>query len=312
MAAFFFRAAPLQTFISSSTRNDCYICKKQRKAYSPCIQRTSFRAANLFVVCQKENESPERDASETTELKDSSAPQSISIDEANRIFEKEAYSGHEAEPVPEKEPYPGYYRDMEQMGLKPKPKNDGLKVGGVKSLYRADGTPYAPWLIGKVAEDPRPLAPKKKPSASGRLAADPQLQEIAGIGLKARILGDEVELVWSTDNEENNVGFIVQRRKGGTEEFQVIGDYKSDPRLKSKGSSGGNYSFIDSSVSPGTWVYRISDVNTKGETSDLSQTLVEIASSEDKTRQKLAVIILSALIITLFVVGLLLDPLSRT
>ncbi|GJQ10345.1 hypothetical protein GpartN1_g2136.t1 [Galdieria partita] len=300
----FLQQPPTLYLISSPTwKTGCFHCEKQTYKFyfrfSPCIRKVyPLKAVRLLVVCQDKSEFSQQDVSPQKESQELSGPQSLSIEEANSLSEKE--------------PYPGYYRDMEQLGLKPQSqKDDGLKVGGAKSLYRADGTPYAPWLIGKVMEDPRPLAPKKKPSALGRLAADPQLQEIAGVGLKAKILGDEVELVWSTDKEENNIGFIVQRRRGGTEDFQVIADYKTDPSLKSKGSSGGNYSFIDSTASPGTWIYRISDVNSQGETSDLCQTLVEISSNEDKQRQKWAVIILSSLVIALFVVGLLLDPLTR-
>ncbi|GJD10917.1 hypothetical protein Gasu2_50810 [Galdieria sulphuraria] len=199
----------IRTFylISSPSRKTCCFGReKQTLKHSfrvfPCIQQVyPVKVVRLWVVCQDKSEFSQQDIGQRQESQEFSETQSISIEEANSLSEKE--------------PYPGYYRDMEQLGLKPQPqKDDGLKVGGAKSLYRADGTPYAPWLIGKVMEDPRPLTSRKKPSASGRLAADPQLQEIAGVGLKARILGDEVELVWSTDKEENNIGFVVQRRRG--------------------------------------------------------------------------------------------------
>merc|ERR1711908_58436 len=49
------------------------------------------------------------------------------------------------------------------------------------------------------------------------LAIDPQAAELgAGDGLRSKTISEEeVELRWSTGNEDGNAGFIVQRRKGG-------------------------------------------------------------------------------------------------
>eukprot|EP00871_Galdieria_phlegrea_P004565 jgi/Galph1/5109/GphlegSOOS_G3739.1 len=253
----------------------------------------SKKQDSRIVACKDSSElEPNKEKEETFPT-----DKSFSIEEANAWYEKE--------------PYPGYHRDMERLGMTPS-KQDGPKVGGAKNLYKPDGTPYAPWLIGKVVEDTVNIKFRKKPSVSGKLAADPQLQETSGVGLKARLLGDEVELSWTTEDEGNNVGFVIQRRKGGTEEFQVVCDYRTTPSLRSKGESGGTYSYLDSNVSPGTWIYRLSDINAQGDRNDLSQTLIDIPSNEDKKKQQLALVILLALIISLFVMGLLFDPVGRT
>ncbi|KAK4531391.1 hypothetical protein CCYA_CCYA08G2248 [Cyanidiococcus yangmingshanensis] len=225
------------------------------------------------------------------------------------------------------EPYPGYFRDMERMGISQeeavaqlraqmaakRPPSD-RKIGGKASLYRPDGTPYAPWMIGLVEEEPSKVSGQKaRTDARGRLAGDPQAQEIAGIGLRARVVDNtHIELVWRTENEMNNAGFQVSRRKGKSTEWEVIADYKNAPDdLRSKGPQGGAYRLIDQPPEPsGTWLYRVSDVDNNGVVSDLSQVLVEFETEEERRRQLL---VLAALLGTLLVIGVVtsvLDPLS--
>mmetsp|Transcript_878 Transcript_878/g.1895 ORF Transcript_878/g.1895 Transcript_878/m.1895 type:complete len:253 (-) Transcript_878:1331-2089(-) len=208
------------------------------------------------------------------------------------------------EEASEKEPYPGYYRDLERSGVAPK------KVGGKKSLYRPDGTPYAPWMIGAVNEEEVEFKPKApKTDAKGRLAKDPQSQELSGTGLKFKVFGDEeVELSWETSGEEGVEGFLVQRRKGKESSWDTLGDHKSIPSLRSKGPDGGSYKFLDEQAGPGTWIYRVSDVDAQGNRSDLSQCLVEIESSGDQQKQRLALIVFLVLLVALGVLGILIDP----
>ncbi|BAM81385.1 hypothetical protein CYME_CMN316C [Cyanidioschyzon merolae strain 10D] len=233
----------------------------------------------------------------------------------------------ESELPPVKEPYPGYFRDLERMGvsreqavaqlrekLESKRPPKDKKIGGKASLYRPDGTPYAPWMIGLVEEEPsKEKGLASRTDARGRLAGDPQAQEIAGIGLRARIVDDrDVELLWRTEGETNNAGFQVSRRRGKSTDWEVIADYKSAPdTLRSKGAQGGAYRFIDTPPeATGTWVYRVSDIDNSGEVSDLSQILVEFESEAERKRQLL---VLAALIGTLLLIGTvtsMLDPLS--
>ena len=186
------------------------------------------------------------------------------------------------------------------------------KVGGAKNLYKEDGTPYAPWMTG-VIESPDAAVVKSRTDAKGKLAADPQRAELSGVGVSWKMLGDELELKWSTGSEEGNLGFVVSRRQGKTETWEKVCDYTEAPsELASKGVEGGNYSFIVPDPTPGSWVYRISDVDTKGNVSDLSQTLVEVESEQDGRTQKLALAVLVIVLLLALFAGLSLDPLSST
>jgi hypothetical protein len=106
----------------------------------------------------------------------------------------------------------------------------------------------------------------------------------------------------STQDEVGNAGFIVQRRPGGTPDFADLESYEKFAPLRSKGAdgtshashahatqatharghaqhevapmqvhthaapceAGGDYVYLDDTVAPGTWVYRILDCDDKG------------------------------------------------
>lgn len=209
----------------------------------------------------------------------------------------------------EKEPYPGYFKDMERAGVDVTKKST-KRIGGKKSLYREDGTPYAPWMVGLIDEEEKEFVAKApKTDAKGRLAKDPQSQELSGSGLKFKVIGDEdVELTWTTGGEDGVEGFIVQRRKGKEEAWDTLADYTDTPSLRSKGPAGGTYKFLDEEAGPGTWVYRVSDTDAQGNRSDLSQCLVEIESTSDQQKQRIALIAFVALAAALGALGLFLDP----
>jgi len=61
---------------------------------------------------------------------------------------------------PKEEPYPGYFEDIARLGI-----NDAQVTSSVNpaSMYGPDGKPYAPWMVGKVAENV-PKRPKKQMS----------------------------------------------------------------------------------------------------------------------------------------------------
>uniref|UniRef100_A0A7S1EU49 Uncharacterized protein n=1 Tax=Timspurckia oligopyrenoides TaxID=708627 RepID=A0A7S1EU49_9RHOD len=214
------------------------------------------------------------------------------------------------------EPYPGYYKDLEKSGAADiaaaaSPTKKERKVGGKKSLYRPDGRAYAPWMIGTLIEEPGEFAPvASKTDAKGKLAVDPQQQELAGVGLKSKMLGDELELSWSTGSEENIAGFSLQRRRGKDSVWEQLDDYKTSKDLKSKGVKGGDYSYLIPKPEPGTWIYRVSDVSENGAVNDLSQTLVEIESEEDQKKQKLALAVFVILAVIFAAIGFLSDPQS--
>lgn len=222
-------------------------------------------------------------------------------------------------------PYPGYYDDMKRMGLteeearaqasKARAQSSPVKsdkVGGAKSLFKEDGTPYAPWMANFPTDYDTSVV-KSRTDAKGKLAADPQRAELSGVGMSWKMLGDELELKWTTGNEEDNVGFIVSRRQGKTDKWEKLADNNTAPaELASKGPEGGSYSFIVADPSPGSWVYRVADTDKNGVVSDLSQTLVEIESEQDSQVQKVALVVLVAILLAALAAGLSLDPLSST
>lgn len=221
------------------------------------------------------------------------------------------------------EPYPGFYADMGRLGLSEAEMHaQALKavkqarpaasdrVGGAKSLLKPDGTPYAPWMAN-VRTDYDKAVIKKKTDATGRLAADPQLAELSGVGLQWKMLGDELELSWATGAEDGNLGFVVYRRKGGDDKWVKIADFRDRPgELQSKGNQGGAYSLLVDDAQPGSWVYRVSDVNAENQVADLAQVLVEIEPEQDRLVQKIALAALLAVLAAAVALGLLLDPLS--
>merc|ERR1719331_3456909 len=146
---------------------------------------------------------------------------------------------------------------------------------------------------------------RKAKSAAGlksdAMLIDPQAAELgAGGGLKSKVLSEEeVELRWDTTDEAGNAGFIVQRRRGGTSDFNDLETYESFSPLRSKGPDGGSYVYLDDTAGVGSWVYRILDCDQGGTRSAVCQKLVEI---EDKDEQQFTVV----------VAGILADPIQTT
>ncbi len=224
------------------------------------------------------------------------------------------------------EPYPGFINDMKRAGVseeeairqaaKATGKSTGekkeAKVGRGKSLFKPDGTPYAPWMAN-FPSDYNDAVVKSKSDAVGSLRYDPQRAELSGVGLSYKLLGDELELRWSTGGEEGNVGFVVSRRGTREETWTKVSDYKDKPaELASKGPEGGTYSFLVTDPSVGNYVYRVSDVDTEGNVSDLAQCLVEIEAEEDTRLRLVALAVLLLVLGAALFAGIVFDPLSTT
>mmetsp|Transcript_14841 Transcript_14841/g.32905 ORF Transcript_14841/g.32905 Transcript_14841/m.32905 type:complete len:174 (-) Transcript_14841:380-901(-) len=112
---------------------------------------------------------------------------------------------------------------------------------------------------------------EEEKSVSGNLYLDSQAQELSGTGLNYKMIGDEVELEFATKSEKNTAGFIVRRRAAKTNDFVTLRSYEDWGPLASQGDDGGIYRYLDSSATPGGWVYRISEVDNSGNESDLCQ-----------------------------------------
>lgn len=196
------------------------------------------------------------------------------------------------------------------------------KTVKVSKLRTKQGVDYAPWM--QVSEDDavkvRQLM-KEKASArrkreieeqnvSGNLYLDSQAQELSGTGLNFKFIDGAVELEWATKSEKNTQGFNVRRRPAKTDDFSVVASFEDWGPLVSKGADGGVYRYLDKSVTPGGWVYRISEVDSNGGENDLCQCLVEVQTEDE---QKAAVFAAAGFVILAAAItagATLLDPMG--
>jgi hypothetical protein len=147
-------------------------------------------------------------------------------------------------------------------------------------------------------------------SVTGNLYYDSQAQELSGTGLKSKIIDGNVELQWGTKSESNCKGFIVRRRAVKTADFQVIASYENYGPLVSQGSDGGIYSYLDTTATPGGWIYRISEKSVTGEESDLCQCLVEIQTDDEQKATLAATVGIALIFVFAVVAGISMDPMQ--
>ncbi len=113
---------------------------------------------------------------------------------------------------------------------------------------------------------------------------------------------------WATQSEKNTRGFIVKRRPAKTEEFSVIASYEDWGPLKSKGVDGGIYRYLDTTSTPGGWVYRVTECDNNGNQADLCQCLVEVQTEEEQKTALIAGVGIAVIGVAAVVAGLVLDP----
>jgi len=207
----------------------------------------------------------------------------------------------------EEEAYPGYWEDLERLGL------DESSLGSENpgNLYGPDGRAYAPWMVGKVAEkvSAKRVDSKSKREREAEFAG--RGAELSGVGgLQSKLLGDEVRLEFSVVDEEESKGYIISRRPGGSgdEAFQVIADYLTPGAMLAAGNLNGEYSYVDGSVTPGSWVYKVQEEDAEGNKTYLSQTIIEVPSNSDKVKTLVSAAVLGGILTALTVAGISLDP----
>jgi len=190
-----------------------------------------------------------------------------------------------------------------------------------RGMRSSTGVEFAPWMkvdAEKIAEAKRQREERKARSVGGpsdAMLIDPQAAELgAGGGLKSKVLSEEeVELRWSTGDETGNLGFIVQRRKGGSQNFEDIESFESFGPLKTKGVSGGEYTYLDDTLpGPGTYVYRICDQDTTNTRSAICQKLVEIEDASEQTQTLIIGGAIALLAVALVAAGIASDPIQTT
>lgn len=180
------------------------------------------------------------------------------------------------------------------------------------------GVEFAPWIQKEDEAKVRQILKEKaaakakreaqEKAVSGNLYFDSQAQELSGTGLKSKIMDGQVELEWGTKSESNTKGFIVKRRPAKTEEFSVIASYTEWGPLKSKGVDGGVYRYLDTTSTPGGWVYRITEVDSNNNEADLCQCLVEVQTEDEQKAALIAGIGIAVFGVAAVVAGLVLDP----
>jgi hypothetical protein len=147
-------------------------------------------------------------------------------------------------------------------------------------------------------------------SVSGNLYRDSQAQELSGTGLSYKIIDGEVELTWATKTETNTKGFIVKRRAAKTNDYSVLASYQSYGPLMSKGKDGGVYRYLDSTATPGGWVYRISEEDNMGNEADVCQCLVEVETADEQKAAVIAGVGFGVVALAAFVAGIAMDPMN--
>ncbi|MBT4034964.1 MAG: S8 family serine peptidase [Candidatus Marinimicrobia bacterium] len=73
----------------------------------------------------------------------------------------------------------------------------------------------------------------------------------------------QMVLKWATESETENLGFQIDRRKSGTEDWKLIADHTKNPKLEGQGNSTSrtDYIYYDKTAKPGvSYDYRLTDI----------------------------------------------------
>lgn len=191
------------------------------------------------------------------------------------------------------------------------------------NLYNENGVAYAPWMVRQVDEDAVATARATRAYEKRRERMkleekqgtvnilDSATSELTGLGLKAKVLSDEeVELVWSTDDEEANRGFLVERKAVGYSDWVEIASYTSWSPLKSKGTLGGAYKYVDATASEGEFLYRIVAEQSDNTRAIVCQVGVAVETGGQQLQTKIVVGLFAVLGLAALVGGALLDPIK--
>lgn len=127
-------------------------------------------------------------------------------------------------------------------------------------------------------------------------------------GMKWRMQGNQVDLLWITGGEANNMGFIVEKRPSYGGDFQEVASFNEVSQLASRGATGGRYRYTDPSTAPGSWIYRIQDCDQVGSKSVLCQCFVEVQTETESKSQAVVAVVLVAFFAVAAAIGFSLDP----
>jgi hypothetical protein len=196
------------------------------------------------------------------------------------------------------------------------------KMQKASNLRNANGVDYAPWMnisaddekkikqVMKERTQARRLRQEQERTVSGNLLVDSQAQELSGGGLRTKVIGTDVSISWATNKEGNTKGFIIKRRPAKTDDeaFQVLVSFQDWGPLATKGTQGGEYSYLDTTTSPGGYVYRVTEEENSGKQNDICQALVEVQTEDEQRGAVIAAVSIAAVGVAVVAAGILLDP----
>lgn len=148
-------------------------------------------------------------------------PRSSSVKLSTRLFAKQA-------PIPENE-------SEDEMRVR-------LKAKARKMMYNENGVAYAPWVTRQINEEAiiEGLILKEKGGPVKKKTSILDRGEIeSSEGMRWTMKGDKVLLAWSTGGEDDNKGYIVEKRPSYGGDFQEVASFRDVPGLVSKGPGGG-------------------------------------------------------------------------
>jgi len=110
-------------------------------------------------------------------------------------------------------------------------------------------------------------------SSYGKLSAGEDLSlPVVLSSLSVELVLDNVQILWVTESENSNLGFILERAVethcNASLQWAIIASYVTHPALcgQNNSSERHDYAFVDSEIVAGhAYIYRLSDVNTAGE-----------------------------------------------
>ena len=117
-----------------------------------------------------------------------------------------------------------------------------LKAKARKMMYNENGVAYAPWVTRQINEEAiiEGLIMKEKGGPVKKKTSILDRGEIeSSEGMKWRMNGDTVDLAWVTGVEDDNKGYIVEKRPSYGGDFQEVSSFRDNAGLISKGQNGG-------------------------------------------------------------------------
>lgn len=179
-------------------------------------------------------------------------------------------------------------------------------------MYNENGVAYAPWVTKQINEEAIIEDLIRKENLGSEVSKKTSILDRGEIesseGMKWRMLGNQVDLAWVTGGEEDNQGFILEKRPSYGGDFAEVASFREVAALVSKGPKGGRYRYTDPSSSKGSWIYRVMDCDSKGDKSLLCQCFVEVQTESESKSQALTAVGLVAVLAAFVVAGFALDP----